>query len=66
MRDNPEKYPPVHRIAGARNVAGLENLTNLEALPQTGAMVIALAMKIEAGSGGPVRVMALVPIERVE
>jgi kynurenine formamidase len=51
----------VHRIAAARNVAGLENLMNLEKLPATGAMIIALPMKIEGGSGGPVRVIALVP-----
>ena len=51
---------PVHRIAAARNVAGLENLTNLAALPATGAVVIALPMKIEGGSGGPVRVVGLV------
>ena len=53
----------VHRIAAARNVAGLENLTNLDQLPPTGATVIALPMKIEGGSGGPVRVVALVPRE---
>lgn len=52
---------PVHRIAAARNVSNLENLTNLESLPPTGALVIALPMKIEGGSGGPVRVVALVP-----
>jgi kynurenine formamidase len=51
----------VHRIAAARDVPGLENLTNLEELPPTGALVIALPMKIEGGSGGPVRVVALVP-----
>ena len=51
----------VHRIAAARNVPGLENLTNLDALPATGATVIALPMKIEGGSGGPVRVVALLP-----
>src|SRR5690606_28792509 len=51
----------VHRIAAARNVAGLENLTRLEQLPPTGATVIALPMKIEGSSGGPVRVVALVP-----
>jgi kynurenine formamidase len=51
---------PVHRLAAARNVAGLENLTNLAALPATGATVLALPMKIEGGSGGPVRVVALV------
>jgi kynurenine formamidase len=52
---------PVHRIAAAREVAGLENLTNLGALPPTGSILLALPMKIEGGSGGPVRVVALVP-----
>lgn|SRR5690606_3184527 len=51
----------VHRIAAARNVPGLENLTNLDQLPATGALVIALPMKIAGGSGGPVRVVAVVP-----
>ena len=51
----------VHRIAAARNVPGLENLTNLDRLPPTGALVIALPMKIEGGSGGPLRAVALVP-----
>lgn len=51
----------VHRIAADRNVPGLENLTGLEKLPPRGATVIALPMKIEGGSGGPVRVIALVP-----
>ena len=51
----------VHRIAAEQNVPGLENLTNLDHLPPTGASIIALPMKIEDGSGGPVRVVALVP-----
>lgn len=51
----------VHRIAMAKNVPGLENLTNLDSLPATGAIVIALPMKIENGSGGPLRAIALVP-----
>ena len=51
----------VHRIAAERNVPGLENLTNLDQLPATGASVIALPIKIEGGSGGPARVIALVP-----
>ena len=51
----------VHRIAAERNVPGLENLTNLDQLPPTGASVIALPIKIEGGSGGPARVIALVP-----
>jgi kynurenine formamidase len=51
----------VHRIAAARNVPGFENLTNLDRLPARGAIVIALPMKIEGGSGGPLRAVALVP-----
>ncbi|HKA42788.1 MAG TPA: cyclase family protein [Burkholderiales bacterium] len=54
----------VHRIATAQNVGGLENLANLEELPAVGATVIALPMKIEGGSGGPVRAIALVPKRR--
>jgi kynurenine formamidase len=50
----------VHRIAAAGNVAGLENLTNLDQLPPRGATVIALPMKIEGGSGGPLRAVAVV------
>ncbi|UCG72048.1 MAG: cyclase family protein [Chromatiales bacterium] len=52
---------PVHRIAAARDVAGLENLAGLEQLPATGFTVVALPMKVAGGSGGPVRVIALVP-----
>jgi kynurenine formamidase len=51
----------VHRVVAAQNVPGLENLTNLDALPPRGALVIALPMRIEGGSGGPVRVIAIVP-----
>jgi len=51
----------VHRIAAAADVPGIENLTNLNLLPATGALLFALPMKIEGGSGGPVRVVALVP-----
>jgi kynurenine formamidase len=50
-----------HRIGAEAGVANLENLTNLDALPATGAVVIALPMKIAKGSGGPARVVALVP-----
>jgi kynurenine formamidase len=54
----------VHRIAAAANVPGFENLAHLEELPPTGALVIALPMKIEHGSGGPLRAIALVPRPR--
>ena len=50
-----------HRIGAAAGVANLENLANLAELPPTGSVVMALPMKIEGGSGGPVRVVALVP-----
>ncbi len=52
---------PVHRFAAANNAIGIENLANLDELPETGATVIALPMKIARGSGGPARVVALVP-----
>lgn len=57
----PSKDFIVHQIASGANVPGLENIANLEELPETGAWVIALPMKIAGGSGGPVRVVALVP-----
>jgi kynurenine formamidase len=52
---------PVHQVAAAADVPGLENVAHLEELPPTGAWVIALPMKIAGGSGGPVRIVALVP-----
>jgi kynurenine formamidase len=51
----------VHRIANGANVPGLENIANLDHLPATGAWVIGLPMKIAGGSGGPLRIVALVP-----
>jgi kynurenine formamidase len=52
---------PVHRIATAANVPGLENVASLGKVPETGAWVIALPMKIAGGSGGPLRIVALIP-----
>ena len=51
----------VHRIAAGAGVPGLENLAALEELPETGAWVVALPMKIANGSGAPLRIVALVP-----
>lgn len=51
----------VHRIAAAHGVPGFENLTGLGALPPTGSLLLALPIKIEGGSGGPLRAVALVP-----
>jgi kynurenine formamidase len=52
---------PVHRLTAAANVPGLENLAELESLPESGAWIVALPMKIAGGSGGPLRAIALVP-----
>jgi len=57
----PSKDFAVHQVAARANVPGLENLADLGALPESGAWVIALPMKIAGGSGGPVRVVALLP-----
>lgn len=50
-----------HVILYARNVVGFENVAKLDELPATGAAVVALPMKIEQGSGGPLRIVAYVP-----
>jgi kynurenine formamidase len=50
-----------HRILFARDVPAFENLASLEGLPAAGAFVVALPMKIEGGSGAPLRVIAIVP-----
>ncbi len=53
-----------HQVLYARNIPGLENLASLDRLPPRGAQVIALPMKIGGGSGGPVRVVAILPVRR--
>ena len=50
-----------HRILFEQNIPGLENVANLDRLPETGATLIALPMKIKDGSGAPLRVVAFVP-----
>jgi kynurenine formamidase len=57
----PSKDFIAHQVAAAANVPALENLAALDQVPPTGAWVIALPMKIAGGSGGPTRVVALVP-----
>lgn len=52
---------PVHRLAGEANVPGLENVVLDGELPSAGAWVLALPVKIAGGTGGPVRIVALVP-----
>lgn len=50
-----------HRILLGANIPAFENVTNLDQLPATGSFVVALPMKIKGGSGGPLRIIALVP-----
>jgi kynurenine formamidase len=50
----------VHRLTMPAGIFHLENLTALEQLPATGAVLIALPMKLRGGSGGPTRVVAVV------
>jgi kynurenine formamidase len=53
---------PVHRtVSLPRGAWQLENLANLEQLPPLGAWVIVGVLKLVGGSGGPARVLALVP-----
>jgi kynurenine formamidase len=51
----------VHHLALGAGLYHLENLADLSALPETGAFLVAAPIKLEGGSGGPVRVFALLP-----
>src|SRR5262249_51837442 len=50
-----------HRILMDKNIPALENVAALDRIPASAAIVIALPMKIKGGSGGPLRLVALVP-----
>jgi len=50
-----------HSIMHGAGKFGLASLRNLEQLPPVGAIVIAAPLKIENGTGSPLRVLALVP-----
>lgn len=58
----PSKDFIVHQIASGANLPVLENIANLEALPETGAWIIALPMKIGGGSGSPLRIIGVIPL----
>jgi kynurenine formamidase len=53
-------YPCHYYMHGAGRY-GLQCLTNLDLLPPTGSSLIAPPLKIQQGSGSPLRVLALVP-----
>lgn len=48
-----------HRILFDKNIPAFENVANLDKLPPKGFQVIALPMKITGGSGGPLRIIAI-------
>ena len=52
---------PCHTLMHGAGRYGLQCLCNLDALPATGALFVAAPLKIEGGSGSPLRVLALCP-----
>jgi kynurenine formamidase len=52
----------VHRIILGANIYGIENLNeNIECVPPTGSSIMVMPMKITGGSGGPARVVVMLP-----
>jgi kynurenine formamidase len=52
---------PVHRLLNEADLYALENVAALEQLPPRGATVWTLPIKIKGGTGGPVRIVAVLP-----
>jgi len=52
---------PVHGIVNGAGKYQLENVANLHLLPPTGTFLIVAPIKIQGGSGGQVRLFAIVP-----
>lgn len=50
-----------HQVLFEQNIPAFENVANLDQLPARGAFVVALPMKIQGGSGAPLRIVALIP-----
>ena len=49
-----------HVIVSEDNIFGLENVMNLDKLPEGGAIIHVMPMKIDGGSGAPARIMGMV------
>lgn len=56
----PSETYEVHKFCAQRGVYHLESVANLEGVPRCGATVVVSPMKLEGGSGAPVRILALV------
>ena len=54
------EYFKSHVILLSEGIPAFENLSNLDQLPENNFEVIALPMKIKGGSGGPLRIVAIV------
>jgi kynurenine formamidase len=57
----PSKDFIAHQTLCGANVPIFENVAALDRLPAVGATIFALPMKIQGGSGGPLRIFALLP-----
>jgi kynurenine formamidase len=57
----PSKDFIAHQVLLGADIPAFENVAALHELPPRGALVIALPMKIGKGSGGPLRVVAVLP-----
>lgn len=57
----PSKEFEVHHIDLPAGLFNLENVANEDQLPENGAFVIAAPIKLEGGSGGAVRIFAILP-----
>lgn len=53
------QYFKAHQILFAAGIPALENVANLDQLPAKGFQIVALPMKIESGSGAPLRIIAI-------
>jgi kynurenine formamidase len=52
------KTYPAHEVLADANKYGIENTANIDKLPPSGAIVSILPIKIQGGTGGPVRIVA--------
>lgn len=57
----PSTHFESHVLLCGQSVPIFENVAALEKLPEQGATIIALPMKIAGGSGGPLRIVAFLP-----
>jgi kynurenine formamidase len=58
--NGPSKDFTVRQYTLSHSVYQLENVANLDRVPAVGAMVVVAPTKLESGSSGPVRILALV------